>query len=66
MLVVELSYANELLMHRLPLRANKVQRLHRESFLKGHSIVVIQVKKIQTEKTIEIQLVRPTEVCGKI
>ena len=26
----------------------------------------IWVKKIQTEKTKEIQLVRPTEVCGKV
>ena len=30
------------------------------------SIVVIWVKIFQTEKTKEIQLVRPTEVCGKL
>ena len=30
------------------------------------SIVVIQVKDFQTEKTIEIQLDRSTEVCGKV
>ena len=37
--------------------------------LKGHnicSIVVIWVNIFQTEKTIEIQPVRPTEVCGKV
>ena len=30
------------------------------------SIAVIQVKIHQAEKTIEILLVRPTEVCGKV
>ena len=30
------------------------------------SIVVKWVKIFKTEKTIEIQLVRPTEVCGKV
>ena len=30
------------------------------------SIVVIWVKLLKTEKTIEIHLVRPTEVCGKV
>ena len=28
--------------------------------------MVIWVKNVQTEKTIEIHLVRPTEVCGKV
>ena len=28
--------------------------------------MVIRVKIFKTEKTIEIQLVRPTEVCGKV
>ena len=28
--------------------------------------MVIQVKIFKTEKTLEIQLVRPTEVCGKV
>ena len=31
-----------------------------------HSIVVIWVKIFKTEKTIEIHLVRLTEVCGKV
>ena len=31
-----------------------------------HSIVVIWVKIFKTEKTIEIQLVRLNEVCGKV
>ena len=31
-----------------------------------HSIVVKRVKIFKTEKNAEIQLVRPTEVCGKI
>ena len=31
-----------------------------------HSIEVIPVKIIQIEKAIEIHLVRPTEVCGKV
>ena len=31
-----------------------------------HSIVAIQGKIVLTEKTIEIQLVRPTEVCCKV
>ena len=30
------------------------------------SIVVVQVKIFKTEKTIEIQLIRLTEVCGKV
>ena len=30
------------------------------------SIVVIRVKDFQVDKTIKIQLVRPTEVCGKV
>ena len=30
------------------------------------SIVGIWVKSFQAEKTIEIQQVRPTEVCGKV
>ena len=28
--------------------------------------MVIWVKNVQAEKTIEIQLVRPTKVCGKV
>ena len=28
--------------------------------------MVIRIKIFKTEKTIEIQLVRPTEVCGKV
>ena len=32
----------------------------------GLSIVVICVQIFQTEKTIEIQPVRPTEVCGEV
>ena len=31
-----------------------------------HSIVVIRINIFQAEKIIEIQLVRPTEVCGKV
>ena len=31
-----------------------------------HSIVVMRVKILKTEKTIEIQLVRLNEVCGKV
>ena len=31
-----------------------------------HSLVVISVKIFQTETAIEIQLVSPTEVCGKV
>ena len=31
-----------------------------------HSVVVILFKLFKTEKTIEIQLVRPTGVCGKV
>ena len=37
--------------------------------LKGtttHSTVVIRIKNCNTEKTIEIQIVRPTEVRGKV
>ena len=30
------------------------------------SIVVIRVNILQIETTLEIQLVRPTEVCGKV
>ena len=36
------------------------------SYLKTRSIAVKWVKISQTEKTIEIQLVRLTEVCGKV
>ena len=45
--------------------ANGSQYYH---VLKGHntSIVVTRVNIFQTETTIEIQLVRPTEVCGKV
>ena len=32
----------------------------------GVGIVALQVKYFQSERTIEIQLVRPTEVCGKV
>ena len=30
------------------------------------SIYIIQIKLVQTERTIEIQLVRLTEACGKV
>ena len=44
----------------------KLQGSHIKGTQQLSSIVVIQVKKFQAEITIEIQLVRPTEVCGKI
>ena len=44
------------------------QAYEMELYLKQHitqHVVIIWVNVFQTEKTNEIQLVRPTEVCGK-
>ena len=44
---------------------NKTKIMQLKAHNTQHRLVVMWVKKFQSEKTIGIQLVRPTEDCGK-